>query len=241
MRATSTSPDKKTLLQGLLVAATALALALTLIGSAFHVVLNFGIAHAIAEETVDTANSAVGHDELVAIADMTLRYVCGDTSVNFPRGVDDRVAYTDDIIAHLDDVTAFISTVRNTTLICIPLLVVFLLIQYGVTRGSGMFKRLLGWTLLVGGALPALLVLVIGIGCIIDFYTMFNFLHGFIFKAGSWYFSYSSLLICALPESYWIDMAMVLLGSLALMCCLCMAAGVLLIRRWRRRMVSMLV
>jgi len=109
-----------------------------------------------------------------------------------------------------------------------------LLIQYMMTRRSGRFKWFLGWTLLLGGALPALLVLVIGIGFIVDFYTMFNFLHGFIFKAGSWYFSYNSLLICALPEGYWIDMAMVLLGSLAFMCCLCMAVGILLIRHKRK-------
>ncbi len=235
-RSVSDGPfGKSALLSMLLLGVTAVALALTLVGSAFHVVLNFGISHAIAEKTVDTANSKVGHDELVAVADMTLRYVCGDSSVALPRGVDDRTAYTDEIIMHLDDVTNFISTVRNTTLVCIPLFAILLIIQYIVTRRSGMFRWFLGWTLLLAGALPAVMALVIGIGCSIDFYAMFNFLHGFIFKAGTWYFSYNSLLICALPENYWIGMAVVLLGSLILMCCLCVGIGIVLIHRARSR------
>jgi len=231
----STAPSAaRKVLRAVAAIVTACVLCLVLVGVSFHIVLNFGISHAIAEQTVDTVNGHVGHDRLVEVADLTLAYVRGDAGVELPRGTDFRTAYDAETISHLDDVTVFIAHIRNTTLVCFPLLIALVAgIWWGERKATGGRRRVLACALVLGGALPILLVSAIGIGCAIDFYATFNFLHGFFFAADSWYFPIDSLLICSLPEAYWEGMGVVLLGSLAAMSLACLIVGIVLLRRAR--------
>ena len=53
------------------------------------------------------------------------------------------------------------------------------------------------------------LLVALVVWAIVDFYTMFNMLHSLFFSSGSWLFPYDSLLICALPEQFWMAMGVI--------------------------------
>jgi integral membrane protein (TIGR01906 family) len=187
---------------------------------ALMVTLSAPVTNFLAELFVDTTNSELSHDYLVYIANETRAYTLGDDNANLPifSGVglpDSSREYTNDVIAHLLDVRVVFQACINAFIIASIILLVctitlalkhkYVYIARSLSQGAT--------------AVVALTVLIVILG-VLNFNALFNAMHQVFFADGSWLFSYDSLLICALPEPFWIGCAIVLASTLLLFCTL---------------------
>lgn len=112
-------------------------------------------------------------------------------------------------ISHLDDCYA-IAAAAYPALIAIGLIAVAGIVFTHIT-GS---RRRLGIVLFVAGLAVIVAFAALAAWAIIDFDGLFTAFHELFFaQQGNWTFPYDSLLICALPEAFWMGMGAVWLGT----------------------------
>ena len=125
-------------------------------------------------------------------------------------------------LSHLDDVYNVISTAGIALGVC-ALVALIGLILLGVRLG----KRRVGGVLLSSSALVLGVFAALAAWVIIDFNGFFAAFHSLFFAAGSWTFSYESLLITMYPPAFWIGMGVVWLAVTGLLSILAMVMGVM--------------
>ena len=120
-------------------------------------------------------------------------------------------------IVHLDDCYRIASAVK------LPLLAVAIL---GIAACAHVYvrsgKRNFGFVLLSAGLLTIVLFLLVGAAAFIDFDAFFTLFHCLFFTQGTWTFWHKSLLICSLPENFWIGMGILWFATsmiLSILCC----------------------
>ncbi|MDR3052459.1 MAG: DUF1461 domain-containing protein [Coriobacteriales bacterium] len=201
-------------------------LALWLVGASFMVVLSPPVTHGLASVFVDTQNSVKSHDYLVRIADDARSFAAGDDSVELPLGTDERVAFTPEVIEHLLDVrVVFLAAQLLTALLTVALVVLFVV---AVRRwGAVSLKSVLR----TGGIIPWALAVVLVVVGMLSFEALFTAMHQLLFAAGTWTFSYDSLLICALPFDFWVGCAVVWAVALIVLCAVSVITSIVLKRR----------
>ncbi len=109
---------------------------------------------------------------------------------------------TDDELSHLADCIPVFVTAQGSVIFC-AIVALAGLIWIGAFRG----KRMFGLSLIVGGAMPVVLLLGIAVWALADFEGLFAAMHSLFFSAGTWTFDYDSLLIKLFPEAFWAAMA----------------------------------
>ena len=141
---------------------------------------------------------------------------------------DEAYVLTFDAISHLDDCYAVARVARPALLGCL-IGAVACLVLAGATGG----RRRVGTMLLAAGIAVLGAFAALGLWAAVDFDGLFAAFHSLFFAAGSWTFSWDSLLITMYPIAFWMGMGAVWLGATVLLCVLCIVAGVLLRRRAR--------
>jgi integral membrane protein (TIGR01906 family) len=209
----------------LLPALTALLFAVWLPLAALMVVLSPPATHLLAEQFVDTDNSELSHDYLVFIADETRAFALGDDSAELPLGTDQRREFPPDVIGHLLDVRAVFLTCIGIFVV-ISILVLVLILILAISRRLRRLSRPVALASVVPLA-AAVLLAVLGA---LNFDVLFTLVHQVFFAQGSWLFAYDSLLICALPQPFWIGCAALWAIALALLSLLGIFASRLLRR-----------
>ncbi len=135
----------------------------------------------------------------------------------------EKYVLTNSAISHLDDVYRVMQIVYPTLAI-IFLLCVASFAHVIFYRGCSAAAT----PLIRSGIGVLLLLLLLGIWALIDFYGMFNALHSIIFSNNTWLFSPDSLLICMLPQDFWIKMGALWLSISTFGAILSIFCGVLL-------------
>ena len=129
-------------------------------------------------------------------------------------------------ISHLDDCYALASAVK-VPLIAIAVLAVAAAAHVGVRTG----RKNLGRVLACAGGLTIAAFLVFGAAALIDFDAFFSLFHGLFFTQGTWTFWYRSLLICSLPEGFWMGMGILWFATSLLLSILSCCVAALLVRK----------
>lgn len=127
----------------------------------------------------------------------------------------------EDALAHLDDCHDVISSARFT-LDIVALAALAACVIVGARHGS----RSLGSALMSAAGIVVGAFTVIAIWIAVDFYGFFTAFHSLFFQAGTWTFSWDSLLICMYPEKFWIGMGEVWLCATVSACILCTIIGI---------------
>lgn len=138
---------------------------------------------------------------------------------------DEAYVLTPDAISHLDDCYAVASGARVALLVCLIGAVICLVLA-GATGGR---KRVGAMAVAAGGVVLALFI-ALGLWAVLDFDGMFAAFHGLFFTAGTWTFSWESLLITMYPIAFWMGMGAVWVGVTALLSVLAIVVGVVLRR-----------
>ncbi len=86
-------------------------------------------------------------------------------------------------------------------------------------------ERLLGAGLVGGPLLLLGCMALCGIWAAVDFYGFFSFFHSMLFPQGNWTFSAQSLLICMLPQGFWVGMGAIWLLVTSAACIVCLLSG----------------
>ena len=141
-------------------------------------------------------------------------------------GLDERYALDDTAIGHLDDVYDVI----NYAIPILIALAVAALIGALWTIKLGDHKTK-GKMFLFPGAVLLVVFAALGAWAAVDFYGFFNAFHSLFFSNGSWLFSYDSLLICMLPQDFWMDMGILWLATTAILSVISVAFGIKLLRK----------
>ena len=139
---------------------------------------------------------------------------------------DESYVLTEDAITHLDDV-------YNVAAIAYPVLVIVALLCIAAFAHVVFYRGWRGVSLpfIIGGGILLVLFAILGGWALADFYTMFNALHSLLFSNGSWLFSYDSLLICMLPQDFWVGLGAIWLGVTVALSILCVVIGIVLRKR----------
>ena len=138
---------------------------------------------------------------------------------------DERYVLTPDAMSHLDDVYRVVSAAKPWLL--------FAVVASGVccmAIACRAGKRCLGGVLIVAGGVVLAAFLACGVAIAVDFEGFFQLFHSLFFAAGTWEFSYDSLLICMYPENFWMGMGAIWLVVTLVCCILCLIFGKLLRR-----------
>lgn len=135
----------------------------------------------------------------------------------------------DEATSHLDDVynVARVAFVALGAIAILTIAGIAHVVFYRRWRGAWSVFAFAGGGLLV-------LFLALGIAAAVDFTSFFATFHSFLFAEGSWVFSIDSLLICMLPQGFWIGMGGVWLTVSALLSAISLFLGVALRKRGRR-------
>ena len=123
-------------------------------------------------------------------------------------------------ISHLDDCYALASAVK-VPLIAIAVLAIAAAAHVGVRAG----RKNLGRVLTCAGGLTIAAFLAFGAAALIDFDAFFALFHGMFFTQGTWTFWYRSLLICSLPEGFWMGMGILWFATSLLLSILSCCVG----------------
>ncbi len=229
---------------------SAVALALTLIACGFAVCAGFPqITEALSRSTCDVERSPFDADQLAQAAVATRDYSFGshnyddlmDTMATINDEADTPLAgvsmtklenanesyvLTPDAISHLDDVYDIVSRILYV-LIAIAVIAAFTLIYMFITWGS----RSLSPVLIGSGAAVLAIFAALGIWALVSFRSLFAVFHSLFFASGTWTFSADSLLICSLPEDFWIGMVVIWLAVSVVLSILSLVLGIVLRRR----------
>jgi len=192
------------------------------------VVLSAPVCHLLADLAIgQSALDPSEHEYLVGIAMAVRDFSLGNDAAALPIGEDYRTAMTPDALYHLLDVrVVFVLSELACGFVGVALLVLAII---AVKRaGGGVLAR----PLIIGGAIPLAMALILGIAIAVDFSAFFVWLHGLFFADGTWTFPADSLLIRALPFEFWVSCAVVWAGSMALFCLISIGSGAVLERRY---------
>lgn len=133
---------------------------------------------------------------------------------------DDAYVLHTDMIDHLDDVSHVVMVILIACL-------VFLVIA-STEIMNGYFRGFRGdmCRILIGGGVIALVVIALGlIGGVLAFDSLFTAMHQLLFADGTWTFSPTSALICALPPDFWVAMGALWLAVSGIFSILCVVIG----------------
>lgn len=121
------------------------------------------------------------------------------------NGASEMYCYSQQTISHLDDCYA-IAAAAYPALIAIGLIALAGLVFTHVTGSA----RRTGVVLFGAGAGVVVVLALLAVWAIIDFNGLFTVFHQLFFaQQGNWTFPYDSLLICSLPEAFWMGMGVV--------------------------------
>jgi integral membrane protein (TIGR01906 family) len=126
---------------------------------------------------------------------------------DLPARIGGRVAFDESAVSHLVDVREVLLGARTLTLLLGGALALWAALGIRRKRHDQVGSAL-RWGAVACLLLPLLLVL----GTLVDFESLFTAFHGFFFAAGTWQFPPDSLLIQLFPERFW----MIAASSLAL-------------------------
>lgn len=132
--------------------------------------------------------------------------------------VSDAYGLDEEAMDHLVDCNALI----NRALVAA---VAIAALAVGCTLALRGNRRLLGDALIAGPALLLAAMALCGIWAALDFYGFFSMFHAILFPQGNWTFSRDSLLICMLPEGFWMGMGAIWLAVTATAAIICVAFG----------------
>ncbi len=145
-------------------------------------------------------------------------------------GASDRFCYSAEEVKHLDDCQA-IAAGAYPALAVILLVAVAGLVILGIRKN----KRAIGEALMAAGISVLVCFLLLGAWALFDFNGMFAAFHALFFSQGSWTFPADSLLICALPEAFWVGMGTVWLAVALGASILSLAVGAILRLRAKKK------
>ncbi|MGO5412248.1 lipoprotein intramolecular transacylase Lit [Slackia isoflavoniconvertens] len=162
--------------------------------------------------------------------DATANYAAGELSGEQVAALEtafdaasERYVLTPDAVRHLDDVFGVVQAAKWWLLAAVVAACV------GCTatafRGG---KRLLGRVLAGAGVSVLALFALLAAWVAIDFDGFFAQFHSLFFAAGTWTFSWDSLLICMYPPEFWVGMGAIWLVVTVACCVVCITIGRLL-------------
>lgn len=229
-------------------------LSITMIAAGFFAVSSFPrLTGAVSYVTCDVANSPFSRAQLSSAATETHEYAFGmhsknslydalakindDASTPYAKTTRTRLAAAPDAyvlderaFTHLDDCYKIATTAREVLAIIACVAVVFLLLTGLVAK-----QRNLGRVLIISGCIVIVSFIALAIFAFVDFDRLFALFHSFLFKEGTWTFSENSLLICMLPESFWVAIAGIWALVSALLSIIFILIGSKCVRRARVR------
>ena len=162
--------------------------------------------------------------------DATANYAAGELSGEQVAALEtafdaasERYVLTPDAVNHLDDVFGVVQAAKWWLLAAVVAACV------GCTatafRGG---KRLLGRVLAGAGVSVLAVFALLAAWVAIDFDGFFAQFHSLFFAAGTWTFSWDSLLICMYPPEFWVGMGAIWLVVTVACCVVCITIGRLL-------------
>ena len=162
--------------------------------------------------------------------DATANYAAGELSGEQVAALEtafdaasERYVLTPDAVSHLDDVFGVVQAAKWWLLAAVVAACV------GCTatafRGG---KRLLGRVLAGAGVSVLAVFALLAAWVAIDFDGFFAQFHSLFFAAGTWTFSWDSLLICMYPPEFWVGMGAIWLVVTVACCIVCITIGRLL-------------
>ena len=162
--------------------------------------------------------------------DATANYAAGELSGEQVAALEtafdvasERYVLTPDAVSHLDDVFGVVQAAKWWLLAAVVAACV------GCTatafRGG---KRLLGRVLAGAGVSVLAVFALLAAWVAIDFDGFFAQFHSLFFAAGTWTFSWDSLLICMYPPEFWVGMGAIWLVVTVACCVVCITIGRLL-------------
>lgn len=138
-------------------------------------------------------------------------------------------ALTPDAISHLDDVYNVIQQVKPW--LCAAAVIAYIGCIAVAFRGG---RRSLGRVLTGAGAGVFAVFALLAAWVAIDFNGFFAAFHSLFFAAGTWTFSWDSLLICMYPPEFWVGMGAIWLAVTVAGCVVCLIIGKMLKNRAAR-------
>ncbi len=146
--------------------------------------------------------TGMSHEEVVDVAQKVREYCVGESEVDLPWGAyDTPTTLSSNARVHLNDVRAVFHWSMLFTAFNVGGSILSLIIHL-LCR----CRRRLG-TIYISAALTAIVLALVVAGCaIFNFDGAFTVLHSLFFVGDSWLFPGDCLLICALPEPFWIAM-----------------------------------
>lgn len=162
--------------------------------------------------------------------DATANYAAGELSGEQVAALEaafdaasERYVLAPDAVSHLDDVFGVVQAAKWWLLAAVVAACV------GCTatafRGG---KRLLGRVLAGAGVFVLAVFALLAAWVAIDFDGFFAQFHSLFFAAGTWTFSWDSLLICMYPPEFWVGMGAIWLVVTVACCVVCITIGRLL-------------
>ena len=162
--------------------------------------------------------------------DATANYAAGELSGEQVAALEtafdaasERYVLKPDAVSHLDDVFGVVQAAKWWLLAAVVAACV------GCTatafRGG---KRLLGRVLAGAGVSVSAVFVLFAAWVAIDFDGFFAQFHSLFFAAGTWTFSWDSLLICMYPPEFWVGMGAIWLVVTVACCVVCITIGRLL-------------
>lgn len=162
--------------------------------------------------------------------DATANYAAGELSGEQVAALEaafdaasERYVLTSDAVSHLDDVFDVVQAAKWWLFAAVVAACV------GCTatafRGG---KRLLGRVLAGAGVSVLAVFALLAAWVAIDFDGFFAQFHSLFFAAGTWTFSWDSLLICMYPPEFWVGMGVIWLVVTVACCVVCITIGRLL-------------
>lgn len=138
-------------------------------------------------------------------------------------------ALTPDALSHLDDVYDVIQQVKPW--LCAAAVIAYVGCIAVAFRGG---RRSLGRVFTGAGAGVFAVFALLAAWVAIDFNGFFAAFHSLFFAAGTWTFSWDSLLICMYPPEFWVGMGAIWLAVTVAGCVVCLIIGKMLKNRAAR-------
>ena len=113
----------------------------------------------------------------------------------------------------------------KTPLVIIIAVIAVLAIAAAAHVGVRTGRKNLGRVLACAGGLTIAAFAAFGAAALIDFDAFFSLVHGLFFAQGTWTFWYRSLLICSLPEGFWMGMGILWFATSLLLSILSCCVG----------------
>lgn len=197
---------------------------------------------------LDNPDTPFSHDDLVAAALETRNYTVGNhdrealismlLSINATSNTEYASADASEIllapdiytldaesISHLDDVYEVLTLVFKV-FFTLGIAGVALCIYLGKTQG----RNTLGAILKNAGIGVLAFFSLTACWALLDFSGFFTFLHSLFFAAGTWTFSYQSLLITMYPSAFWMGMGIIWLSTTCILSILAITIGLILLK-----------